>query len=143
MPQYPTRCCRHSGAPVISPLPPSCRPTEAACGRTRSYAKLSSVANPVSDPEGRRAQLGQLSGSWGRVGVGSTLPAGLQEGLVQPTRLLCRTESSPALWVTVKNVAGGAPRRAGSEQVVKNQHSLDCRELSLFAGRGKARARLP
>ena len=103
---------------------------------------ISTITN-FSDPEGRRAQLGQLSGSWGRVGVGSTLPAGLQEGLVQPTRLLCRTESSPALWVTVKNVAGGAPHRAGSEQVVKNQHSLDCRELSLFAGRGKARARLP
>ena len=143
MPQYPARCCRHSGAPVISPLPPSCRPTEAACGRTRSYAKLSSVANPVSDPEGRRAQLGQLSLALGAGWGWAALPAGLQEGLVQPTRLLCRTESSPALWVTVKNVAGGAPHQAGSEHVVKNQHTLDCRELSPFAGGGKARARLP
>ena len=77
------------------------------------------------------------------MGVGGTLPAGLQEGLVQPTRRLCRTESSPALWVTVKNVTGGAPHRAGSEQVVKNQHTLACQELSPFAGGGKARARLP
>lgn len=79
----------------------------------------------------------------GQGGVGGTLPAGLQEGLVQPTRLLCRTESSPALCNCVKRVAGGAQHLAGSEQVVKNQHLLDCQELSPFAGGGKARARLP